>query len=1322
MKPRIVLLILLMSRLIDVHAQSVPEIPKAPDVAGLNKYIDFPVDKSTGTANISIPIYTLASKDFKLPISLNYHTGGIKVDDMAGNCGLGWALQAGGTLSRTIKGFPDEGGYYVNHGYSLPINLVGSYGSFGDGVSFDVTGRDTEPDMFYFSVNGYSGKFIIDKYHRVQLIPEQDIKVILDTSASIPLFSKWTIVTPNGVQYIFQDVYDYSRTYSGGEPPFDSGLVPNAWHLSKVITATSETVDFHYIEDAYGMTVNDHGTLNSSNFTATECLQCTTHPSLSFIYGNTIRSISSKNNEIIFNYKTTVREDIDPNYGGSKALDNIVIKDKFTNQIIRQFQLATSYFESTDNIAINPTIGSRSSEPYTVTGYLRKRLKLDAITELSSLGTPLSPYKFYYNKNNVVTLTPNRLSNAQDHWGYYNAKNMNKCLVGEFSGISTCNLVNYLANRNVDYHFKTAYILDEVVYPTSGTVKYLYDNDNNPGLRIKQVITTSGETALTLTKTYNYSTASITGRAPVYAQIYSFTGFGANRYPGGGVQVTTVPPLTLDGTIFGGSVSCIQATLSAPYIAFQDPTNMNGELSSTHAFYGQVTEMNSGNGSIESYFSTYEIDDYIEDTDDYPLIFNRPALEAGKLLKEIVKKEDGSVLQETTYTYNHYYRRIVNAADAIRVFQTTCLTGLRFYSLFTGHCFLTQKQEKINAPNPSSLDPYSHIITTNYDYGGIQTAYKDGSYSANYNINYGTPLHHFVTKESSNLSDGSIVTKRIKYPIDYAIDIATRVSTDNWDSPSLGIKKLLDRGMTGIPVEEITTITKSGTEKITAGKLTFFESYIEPVTNIELLNPKTGLGLEIVNPITYTSTFDSNITKDGTNTFHFNKNSNYIFKIGLDKYDSWSNILEYHQASLPPSSLIWGYNGSYPIAEAKNAAVNQIFYEGFEESTVTGVTTTASLAHSGLRYFNGNTYTVNWTRPDSRMYVITYWYIDNYGNWKHTEQPYTTNSITLNTGSAYDDICIYPNDAQMSVYNYKPSVGLISSIDPSNKPTYYDYDEFNRLLNVKDHNKAIVKNYTYHYNDNSVQYLSASKSGTFQKNDCPNQAVGASVTYTVPAGKYSSPFSQGEADAQAQADVNANGQTYANATAVCTGGTALYYNDEVSQTFTKACSAGQTGSDVVYKINANTYSSSISKADANAQAAADITANGQNNANTTGTCRYTSLLEWNNSVSDNNNKVTRIRFYNTTGSTLLFELNSLALVSQYNSHIIDRGNYLIVVDVQGVQYNSGAGYGCISLTGNNLTRQCQGFGNGTNANTYTFSVDLTNCTSLSFNLEQGPCN
>jgi hypothetical protein len=90
-------------------------IPPSPNVAALMKFVDVPVSPYTGTSDISVPIFEIDAKGVKVPISLNYHTGGIKVEEEAGMVGLGWALTAGGSISRTVLDQDDfQGDYFTN--------------------------------------------------------------------------------------------------------------------------------------------------------------------------------------------------------------------------------------------------------------------------------------------------------------------------------------------------------------------------------------------------------------------------------------------------------------------------------------------------------------------------------------------------------------------------------------------------------------------------------------------------------------------------------------------------------------------------------------------------------------------------------------------------------------------------------------------------------------------------------------------------------------------------------------------------------------------------------------------------------------------------------------------------------------------------------------------------------------------------------------------------------------------------------------------------------------------------------------------------------
>jgi hypothetical protein len=229
------------------------------------------------------------------------------------------------------------------------------------------------------------------------------------------------------------------------------------------------------------------------------------------------------------------------------------------------------------------------------------------------------------------------------------------------------------------------------------------------------------------------------------------------------------------------------------------------------------------------------------------------------------------------------------------------------------------------------------------------------------------------------------------------------------------------------------------------------------------------------------------------------------------------------------------------------------------------------------------------------------------------------------TPFTYSNCLIENNITFGGTINSGTSTGItftnnINNTDPKlNNPVSYDYTlqstspAINAGINVGltyDFHGNLINGlpdlgaYESTFNTNPIVYYNVQVSATVTKNNCGTGYTGSSVTYTVPAKKYSSTVSQTDADAQAATDLNSNTQTYANANGTCTAiPVTTYYSVQMSATATKSdCGTGYTGSTVTYTVLAGKYSSAISQADADAKAAADLSSNTQAYANANGTC------------------------------------------------------------------------------------------------------------------------
>lgn len=204
--------------------QYIPEIvPKSPNTASLGIYGQIPVGYYTGTPEISISIYNLKLDGREFPINLSYHASGIKVAQEASWVGLGWSLLAGGCITHDIKGLDDfskgQGtGYYTNDEY-IPYKKENNdrYFFYDPLKSNDLYYKysnllhqntfDSEPDIYYFNFCNFSGsmsfKRRIDGESKVYLEPiVRSPKEYLNIKYYL-IDDKWVITDNQGFSFYF---------------------------------------------------------------------------------------------------------------------------------------------------------------------------------------------------------------------------------------------------------------------------------------------------------------------------------------------------------------------------------------------------------------------------------------------------------------------------------------------------------------------------------------------------------------------------------------------------------------------------------------------------------------------------------------------------------------------------------------------------------------------------------------------------------------------------------------------------------------------------------------------------------------------------------------------------------------------------------------------------------------------------------------------------------------------------------------------------------------------------------------------------------------
>ena len=1108
-----VVLLLIASKIASGQTSTSPSkvIPPSPTAASLGKYADWPVSLYTGTPSIDIPLYTLASKGVSVPISLNYHASGIKVEEDASWVGLGWSLNCGGVITRTVRGLPDDEptfGYFSSRtllpdpskGYLNQANFI-IFHQQAQGVI------DTQPDVYMFNALGHSFKFFIDSNFQVQTIPKNSVKISNSVFLGlIPGTEQWTVQFEDGTTLYFGGAGCEERIDNTNGDGFyaGSGFI-SSWYLKKIVPVSGPEINFTYTPETFR---------RDNLVSMTDYLESPPEPgksveinmSTTMTYGLRLTQISSANALAKFIAHPTDRSDVPNSY----ALDSIKVYAMPSRRLIKQYKLNTIY----------PTSG---------------RLRLDHITELATdNANQINQWSFVYNAADL----PARGSYAQDHWGYYNGMNGNTTLLPAVDAFISTTHAN--ADREAHFPYSAAESLEQINYPTGGYSKFTYEAHAYDDISTASTTSSSGNVTLNTTDaaTTIKSTTIIVNSSQYATLDYTFTkdpNVGDPFYAiisltneGGGTPVFSktpgtngtyhepvfVPAGTYNLAVVSNDMTNTYCSATLTWVPAVTPHTVSRQvgglrLSSMVDFDGQ-NRVNKKNYVYSNAYCAAPIKNanYVNAYQEYHIDPCVPPSGGGSYINEILRYTARTSFSKAAVGttgggpigYSHV--TVVHGDGGTNgTEENTFSTGQPDIVLaafpfppvtsydYTRGLLLNQKTKdafgniKKSLTNTYTLVPnykqgayavgfslYNHCydgtsgllvaersqivyatFTTTSEWVQKTTQQEDvydtngGIVSTSSHYYYDNPVHMQLTRTVTTKSNGKVITSVNTYPDDYA---AGTTFLDDMKS----------HHVIAMPIEQATYQYEGANTSILGGIIAQYQTggngLIDKVYKLETPSPVALANYKFSNSTTGQLSF-------GITPGAYSFDTRYKQRLMYNQYDNLGNPLMYTQSGGAPTSYQWGYNHTYPVAQVSNAPVNDIFYDSFEEGNGTS---SFGDAKSGHYSYNSGTYTKSLNGLDAGSYILSYWQKNSSNVWilvSSTVSAGTSYTITLS--GQIDDVRFYPANALMTTYTYDPLTGLTSTTDAKGEITFYEYDSFQRLMNIKDKDGHIIKHMDYHY-------------------------------------------------------------------------------------------------------------------------------------------------------------------------------------------------------------------------------------------------------------------
>ncbi len=1091
MKKQLLIIMVLLYTL--MFGQELPSvIPANPEAASIGKYGDIPVGYFTGVPNIGIPLVSLSDGSLTIDARLSYHASGFRVSEMSSRVGLGWSLMAGGSVTRSVRGIPDDydpTGFLYNPLTTSGFLALPQHNRLDAAIAAVDGNADYESDIYNYNLpGGVQGKFFFKQDGSIVHMP-------LNTDTRIlPVFNArkiigWEITPASGVTYYIGTTKDRSRSvteqsetlsWTNSQIPQGPASLSNyisLWNLTEMENHTGNKISFWY-NNSIVRYVNLGGQRQvlHIDYADTDCSPVgqisKTYVDISSKSQRLTSITSSREETIVFEYNKN-REDLK----NDKALTGVVLQDNAGNEITR-YKLEQSYFVASQGNGVG----------YGDMDQRTKRLYLQSISEVkgnTTLKNRSHSFEYY-----TTHMLPDRLSPAQDFWGYYNGTSGD--LLPEIDYFYNNTFIHKDgADRKVYEAYAKACTLKKITYPTGGSTEFVLESN-----------TTSGNTKFFAATSYDktllvgYNTANTNDTREVIEIPFTISaGDDDFTFPIGGIV-----EYTLD--ITGGI--CTTNGFDCPKISIVKQGNPTGQRIDNRTGSLQLSQ-----GSyiikIENYSASFGTG---KDVSIY--LYGRKlkegstnALFGGLRIKEVISRaQDGRELFKKQYNYDVFDKPGISSGYAnnppisLRYNLRVCPVGSSSsVQLFSDPIFPLNNQSGYTVGyrnvtesyqgNQNGKTQYTYSFVTNGDNTNV---YNDYNYPD-------VPLHDFSHKRG-------ILLKQVSYELTNSTTRSFRPVQEVTHTYSFGENKdkvygdNIAFGATGNLVaawNEYTNFaepkfmkenstksffyTDSQQDEVVQKQSFFYDSY--PLhTQITRVSTIDNVGKTQITKTYYPEdiTTTTSIAGASMSDAEFSAITNLkapnqhrlATPVQVEQYERSKEGVEILLSRQRTNFKDWGLAMILPqnitVGKATDDLEPRIVYHNYDAKGNPLEVSRANGAH--LIYI--------WGYND--MYPIA-----KIENASYSDLPIAISNLiseikTL-SNAEYSDIKEVQlrehfetlrshqhfKDSQINSYTYNPLIGVTSMTDPKGYTMYYFYDDFNRLEMIKDDAGKLISENKYHY-------------------------------------------------------------------------------------------------------------------------------------------------------------------------------------------------------------------------------------------------------------------